>query len=343
MTTITQVQLMDLLATEYDMTARSVVPLGAGNDADANSFLVSTRDDARYLLRLRRGAAPEGALRALAEIASSGQPRLSAVVAPLPSRPGDFAVPVGPHTASLYPYVDGADAMKTGLSNGQWVELGAFVRALHDFEPTREVRSLLPVESFVPAWTATVWRLDAWALGHPDGEVDGEVDTATARFARFWRDRRGTIIDLLAAGERAGRVIRERTPRLVVCHADIHTANVLVPAAGPIRVVDWDGLLYAPPERDLMFVPDEHAAPFFRGYGPFDPDAQTIAYYRLEWAIQEIGDYGRRIVPPHGEVLEGRFRAAAFDEFIRLFDRDHEVEWAYEALARAATADRADR
>ncbi len=331
MTTVSEEQLADLLAVEYELSVSTVEPLAAGYDADARSFLVVGRDDQRYLLRLRRGAAPEGVLCALAGMAASGKPSLSSVVAPVPSRSGKLALPVGPHSVSLYPYLDGANAMETGLSSDQWVELGAFVRALHDYEPAPDVRPLLPVDSFVPAWAQTVRRLDAWALGDPDFGPG----TAEAGLVRVWRQRRETITGLLAEGERVGPMVRDQDPRLVLCHADIHTANVLVPTAGRLRVVDWDGMLYAPPERDLMFVPDEQDEPFYRGYGSYTPGALVIAYYRVEWAIQEIGDYGRRVIPPPGEVHEARFRDEALEEFVRLFDPDHEVEWAHRALADA--------
>jgi spectinomycin phosphotransferase len=34
---------------------------------------------------------------------------------------------------------------------------------------------------------------------------------------------------------------------------------------------------------------------FFRGYGKVDIDPVALAYYRYEWVVQDIGDYGERV------------------------------------------------
>jgi Ser/Thr protein kinase RdoA (MazF antagonist) len=40
----------------------------------------------------------------------------------------------------------------------------------------------------------------------------------------------------------------------VLCHADLHTWNVLVDSVGDLWIADWDEAVLAPRERDLMFV-----------------------------------------------------------------------------------------
>ena len=45
-------------------------------------------------------------------------------------------------------------------------------------------------------------------------------------------------------------------------------------------MVDWDGLLLAPRERDLMFVAGEEWTRFLEGYGPAALDRTVLAYYR---------------------------------------------------------------
>lgn len=330
MSNVSDERLQSILANEYGLSGVSLKPLVAGNDADARSFFVRARDG-RYLLRLRRGGAPQGSLLALSAMATSGVPQLASVVAPLESRVGELSLSVGSHSASLYRYIDGTNGLERPLSNEQWVGLGRFVRSLHEFEPAQTVRDLLPVESFVPAWAETVQRLDGWTSGDSG---DGSV-TRTAEFARFWRERRETIMHLLAKGFEIGRAAGNRRPRLVLCHADIHPANVLVTLTGQLRIVDWDGMLFAPPERDLMFVSKAHAEQFYRGYGSCNTDPLIIAYYRIEWAIQEIGDFGRRIVPTMEENLEARFRDEALDGLVRLFEPGNEIAQAYEALKAA--------
>ncbi len=333
---ISTAALVATLSRDYGLSFAAVERLSLGNDADACSFRIRTAMGGQFLLRLRRDGAPAGSLRALVEMADSGVPALASVVAPLFSRDAALAVPIGGCSASLFPYIEAANAMEVGLPSDRWVELGHFVRALHGFTLPVEIRSSLPVESFVPVWAQTVRRLDAWAAADSDVVPHPQTaDRPATELARFWRTRREEIVDLLAKGDSTGRSVRKRGLRTVLCHADIHTANVLVPPVGPLRVVDWDGILYAPVERDLMFVPDENSEPFYRGYGRHEPDPLAVAYYRLEWAIQEIGDYGRRIVPVAGEIHNSQTRVDSFEELVRLFEPGRDVDRAYQALAAA--------
>jgi len=69
--------------------------------------------------------------------------------------------------------------------------------------------------------------------------------------------------------------------------------------------VDWDTLLFAPKERDLMFIgagigdtgrtPFEEQALFYQGYGPVVINQDAIAYYRFVRIIEDIGEYCEHI------------------------------------------------
>jgi spectinomycin phosphotransferase len=146
--------------------------------------------------------------------------------------------------------------------------------------------------------------------------------------ARFWRERREQIHLLADRADDLGRRLAATSPPLLLCHADIHTANLLIDAGGKIWVVDWDEVVLAPRERDLMFVAgggisdrwvgrqdEEH---FFQGYGPVELDPPALAYYRYAWAVSDIGAYGEQVFlrPDLGpidrkesaEILKGLFK-----------------------------------
>lgn len=95
-------------------------------------------------------------------------------------------------------------------------------------------------------------------------------------------------------------MLQVRPLPFVLCHADIHTANILV-AGDNLFIVDWDQPILAPKERDLMFVVSGNEVPgreeelFFEGYGEAAVDWLALAYYRYEWVVQEIGDFGERV------------------------------------------------
>jgi spectinomycin phosphotransferase len=74
----------------------------------------------------------------------------------------------------------------------------------------------------------------------------------------------------------------------VICHADLHPANVIRDPAGDVFVIDWDEVMLAPKERDFIFVRHPHDDAFFRGYGEAAINEEALTYYRLERDIQDL-------------------------------------------------------
>ena len=87
---------------------------------------------------------------------------------------------------------------------------------------------------------------------------------------------------------------------MVLCHADVHTGNLLLTEDQRLYVVDWDDAMLAPKERDLMFVLAEAGAgeqvSFFAGYGPTEIDARALAYYQHDLCVEDMGAFAEEIL-----------------------------------------------
>jgi len=304
--------------TRYALDVADLTFLPLGHDALAWVYRVRTSAGERYFLKMRRGTPDEASLIIARALHDHGVAR---VVAPLPTAQGAlWAATAGEYTLTLYPFVTGATGWERGLSAEQWRGYGALLRQVHDTPITPALAAIMRRETFSPAGAAPIRRLDAHIAGRAFAEP------VARDFAAFWAAQRATIQTLLARAETLGQRLARQAPPLILCHADIHTGNVLLDDDGQLWFVDWDETTLAPRERDLMFVvggisatlvgPEEEAH-FFAGYGPTTIDPLALAYYRYAWVVGDIGAFGEEILlrPDLGLVS----RRAASELFAGLF------------------------
>jgi spectinomycin phosphotransferase len=289
----------------WDITPSTVERLVAGHDAHAWGYRVQETNGTPWFAKLYEGAPTASSILVPQHLAGSG---LDAVVAPVSTRSGaPWATLDGhpgraaaePPTLSLAPFVDGRPALDRPLDDGQWRAYGRFLAALHAVRLPRTLHRTIPRETFRPYNAAAVRAMVATRPLPARGP-------ARTAMAEMWRDQTWRVERLLDRAEvLAGDLLVDPPPNRL-CHADIHRGNILVDAAGRLRVVDWDGVVLAPRERDLMFVIDgvtagppvtpRQQALFMDGYGTADVNAVALAYYRHAWAIQDIGEYADQVL-----------------------------------------------
>jgi spectinomycin phosphotransferase len=303
----------------YGLSVAALAFLPVGNDAASWVYRLETGEGQRYFLKLRSKArfnAPSLIVpRYLLE------QELPHILAPLPTREQELWVALEDFMLTVYPFVEGRMAAHVGLSAAQWQAFGALVRRVHDCRLPRDLRQQLPVETFVPGQRDLIAALQqASARQRLDDEVRRE-------FADFWREQQ-EIIDVLVtrAGALGTELRRARAPR-VLCHADMHPWNVLVAEDGEFWLIDWDEVVMALRERDLMFVVGglrvddgvaaARTAQFLQGYGDVKLNPTALAYYRYARAVEDIAADGDRVffAPDLGEVS----RRAALEGFKSMF------------------------
>lgn len=224
---------------------------------------------------------------------------IAGIMSPIRTRSSGLWEPMRDRSLVLYPFVRGATAMVAGMSDDQWRSFGTTLRQVHDSGVAERFSDRLPVEAFTLPSAASVRRLLSLA---DEGELNSP---AAARLAAFLRANALRIAGMLERAEGLGATLRSRPFELVLCHADIHAANLLVGDGGRVHLVDWDGPMIAPRERDLLVVVGSKIARdvlpreerlFFEGYGPVEINADALRYYRYERVIEDIGDFGESVI-----------------------------------------------
>ena len=300
--------------------------LPIGNDAASWAYRVEVAEGSAFFLKVRGGAGPMPGAAVPSHLHRHGVPH---VLAPLLTSADAPYVLVDGFVLALYPMVEASTGAEVGLSPQQWRQLGAALQHIHRVPLTPELSRMVGREAFRPSRRELVADLEALvATAAPDDPVAWEL-------AGFWLARQGAIGAVVRQADALGRQLARSSFPQVLCHADLHTWNVLSDA-GRLWIVDWDETILAPKERDLMFVVGggighdlvrpADADCFFRGYGQATIDLRLLAYYRAAWAVQDIAAYGEQalMAPTLGEES----RRDALDGFMDLFEPGNIIDLA---------------
>jgi len=274
----------------YSIQASRVEFLPIGNDSSAFAYRVQAQNGDSYFLKVRKNLASYTGLVIPRFLKDSG---VEQVVAPLPAKSQKLHVEMDEFSIILYPFITGTEAMEVGMTDSQWTEFGSILKQIHATLPAENLLPSIERESFIPKWGAVVKAF------HEKITTQAFDDPYQRQLALFWQEKNETIQTLVERTEWIGQRLQQVDVDFVLCHADIHTANILITPEQQLFIVDWDGALLAPKERDLMFVVGAKTKKeenlFFEGYGYPSMNLLAMAYYRYEWCVQEIGDYGERV------------------------------------------------
>ncbi len=321
--------LVAALEAHYAVCARALTFLALGADSSSAVYRVEAAEGA-YLLKLRTGSgfsAPSLHVPHLLHAAG-----VLHILAPLPTLRRTLWVTVDDFALTLYPFVEGRTGVESGLSEAQWRTLGAVMQRVHAAQLPPDLLQVMPREAFVPSRRELMPALEA-AVAAADF-----ASPAQREVAAFWRTQQGVIRTLTQRADARGAHLRQASLPRVLCHADLHTWNVLVDTAQQLWLIDWDETMLAPKERDLMFVVGgiarglvsaRAAECFLQGYGSHEIDQEALVYYRYAWAVQDIAAYGESVL--FLPDLSEEARAADAISFMNLFAYEGIVSLALES------------
>jgi spectinomycin phosphotransferase len=285
------------LQVDYGLMIRQIefLPLGV----DRNSAVYRAVDDGQttYFVKLRHGIFNETSVTLPRYLSDQG---LRQIIAPLKTRTGKLWANLADFKIILYPYVEGQNGYQVDLSNQHWVELGQAVKHIQSSVLPDTMAASIKRETYSPQ-TREALRM---ILNRIDHTI--YTDTVSIKLAAFLKSKRGEILELIAHAGRCAHALHTKPPINVLCHSDLHAGNILIDGNGGLFIVDWDDPIFAPKERDLMFVGGgqgfrghtsrEEEALFYQGYGRASINEVALAYYRYERIIQDIAAFYEQIL-----------------------------------------------
>src|SRR5437588_2561346 len=284
---IPEEQLRACFQDQYDLYPVTLEFLPRGLDYNAGVYRVVSEQGAAYLLKVTSRPLYEPRCLVPRYLNEQG---ITSVVAPIPTRGGALWTQLEEWTVIVYPFIDG-DSSLTGMTNEQWKEVGTIFKRIHQVMLPPFGFESLRKETFDPTEYARWVR--TFEAQHLHSRHDGSGSSRALR--ADWVAHQSAIHTAVTSLEKlAGAtcsINRHSTLRAgpyVICHADLHAANLLRDPAGHVFVIDWDEVMLAPRERDFIFVRQPQAAAFWEGYGQTEIDWVALTYYLWERVLQDV-------------------------------------------------------
>jgi spectinomycin phosphotransferase len=314
------------LRAEYGLSAPQLAFLPLGADLDTAVYRALAKDGTAYFVKLRRGDFSTISLALPKFLSDQGLP---CIIPPLSTHSGPLWAALRDYKLILYAFIEGQNAYERGLSEQQWSDFGAALNRIHSIKLPLLLSRRIPREAYAPLWRN---KLRSYLALVNETKFR---DPLAAALADFIRARQETILDLVRRADRSARGLLERPPHFVLCHADVHAGNILIESSGAFYIVDWDEIILAPKERDLMSIgaglfgawraPKEEETLFYRGYGETQINLEALTYYRCERIIDDLAIECEQIFL-NGEG--GKDREQAFHWFKSNFQPGNTIELA---------------
>ena len=313
------------LQKEYGLRVTSLTFLPLGADMGSAVYRVVADNGTISFLKLRRGFDPISVTVPLF-LKSQG---IQEIIAPFETKSKQGWADFGEYKMILYPFIDGKDGFDMELTDQHKRRLGTTLKAIHSTQIPAELKRRIPKETFSPQWREIVKSFQVQA------EEKTFQDPNAARLAMFIKSKRNEISRLIERTEELASELQSKPLELVLCHTDIHGANMLIRTDGQLPVlyiVDWDAPLLAPKERDLMFIgggidniwKNKHdESIFYEGYGKANIDFAMLAYYRYERVIEDLAAYGEQLLLTDEG---GADREEAYERFTGNFEPGQTIE-----------------
>jgi len=289
-------KIINCLRNEFGLSVEKLSFLPLGADLNTAVYRVVTNDKTAYFVKLRKGDFNEASVTIPNFLSDLG---IKQIIPSLTTQTGQLWANLNSFKVILYPFVEGHNGFEKKLSNKQWIEFGTALKRFHISNISSAITNGIQKDDFSSQWRDTVKMF----LERIEKETFDEP--VAIELADFLKTKKDETLKLIKRTEQFAQMLLEQLPEFILCHADIHGWNLLIDNNETLYMVDWDTLIFAPKERDLMFIgcglgdsgytPQEEETMFYQGYGQTNINQFAIAYYRCERIIEDIAVYCEQI------------------------------------------------
>jgi spectinomycin phosphotransferase len=307
----------EIIETEYGISVSGIDQLHIGFDKNTAVYKLFSTDRKVYFLKIRSGNFTETSLTIPFLIYQ--KTNSSNLINIVKTADGKLYVKRASLYIMIFPFINGQPGWNISLTKDQFVDFGKFMHTIHSTELPSAYSRIIPKETYDSKYREWIKEY----IGAIAMEEIRYENPVMIRFLEVFQKRRGIILKILNCAEKMLKEIKPENQKMCLCHGDIHAGNIFI-VQNNFYIVDWDTILIAPKERDLMFIGGgignkwntvKEIEYFYYGYGKEAvTNKNLIKYYRCDRILQDIYELYSQIVNAETEEGERELCLEAFKE-----------------------------
>jgi len=283
---LTTSNIQKIIETGYDLKINEIEKLNLGFDVNTKVFKISTIEQKHYFLKIRLKSFSESCINIPYWL--SNNIGLKNVIDPIKTLDNKLYLMNSSSVFMLYPFINGKSGWDVTLTKEHFYKFGKFLYKLHSTEiPEKYINNIYKDEYNYEYVKMVKEYIKKNEKIHNDPII--------LKFLEALEIYQKEINEIINCLENAVNEISLKN--VCICHGDIHAGNLLI-SENDLFIVDWDTIVLAPKEKDLMYIgggigkkwsKDEDINYFYKGYGhKNEVDKKLIKYYRCKRIIQDI-------------------------------------------------------
>ena len=312
--TFNKTELLEQLSTAYGLPLQSITFFPEGEDS--YGYIVASETGEKYFAKAST-AVPNSRL----QVASLLRNRcnISGVVAPLETQEGKLSVPWQDFRVALFPFIEGKSRwdlwkVEKDFTDAELSRTGALLATIHECTDTIAYDNLTVATYNLPSRHELHTVLEAPEQIPPRNRYQQQLLKAITQY-------RLEVLQTVERYDSLGQSATALQTPFVITHGDPTPGNLILDIENRLHIIDWDGVCLGPPEKDLVSFTGERFEVVLDSYLTERQDSVTLhadifGFYIYEWTINEIRDYGTKILFKNKDAQQNEYDWESLQDYL---------------------------